>query len=301
MVRIFSDSEKQSIINEVTEKYPCNTQTQFNMYVEVIAGLRIINKILGNEWYQRATKEISTGDTPNEKKEHPIANYLSFKQPEKMVKLLNFANLLRNLYGKSTVEEKIQDYVRKEKRTTITTEKFNKVYTELKAANYFLDKGFRIQFLKERNDRKTPDFQVFAKDGSALVECKRKKEQKELLIESILDSARDANKQLKNSDIPGIIFIDIPLRPSEPRIIKKIEATSLGDVFAELETVHYILVSFEWSEKQYHATIPDLGRAYTKSYMVSYQNKMSDLKLSASLESVMRDITISPPRSLMAD
>ncbi|MDE2588083.1 MAG: hypothetical protein KGL95_00230, partial [Patescibacteria group bacterium] len=225
----------------------------------------------------------------------------SFEQPEKMIKLLNFANLLRNLYGKSNVEEKIQDYVRKEKRSTVTTEKFNKVYTELKAANYFLDKGFRIQFLKERNDKKTPDFQVFAKDGSALVECKRKKEQKELLIEGILDSARDANKQLKNSEIPGIIFIDIPLRPSEPKIIKKIEATSLGDVFPELETVHYILISFEWTEKQYHKTIPNLGRAYTKSHMFPYQNKMSDLKLSASLESVMLDITISPPRSLMAD
>ncbi|MDE2590023.1 MAG: hypothetical protein KGL95_10215, partial [Patescibacteria group bacterium] len=69
MVRIFSESEKQSIINEVAKKYQCKTQTQFNMYVEVIAGLRIINKILGNEWYQRARKEISEGNNPNAKKE----------------------------------------------------------------------------------------------------------------------------------------------------------------------------------------------------------------------------------------
>lgn len=294
---ILSDSEKQDVINEVTNKYPCRSEVEFKMYLEVIAGLRIINKILGDEWYQKARNEITQDN--NSSKKHPIANYLRLDQPEKMVRLLNFANFLRNLYGVSNVVEKIQDYVRKEKHTTITTETFNKIYTELKVANYFADKGFGIHFIKEQKEQKTPDFRVDARDGSALVECKRKKEQNELIIESIIDSVLDANEQLDDSEIVGIIYIDIPFQPSKPKVIKKFESTNLEDTFRYLNTVHYVLIGGENPIKLRHKTIPNLGRAATQTYMYSFQNKMSDLKLSPSLESAVTDITISRPRSLM--
>lgn len=299
MTGILSESEKQDIIKEVINKYPNSSEVQFKMYVEVIAGLRIINKILGDEWYQKAKNEILQ-ETDTSKK-HPISNYLRLDQPEKLVRLLNFANFLRNLYNVSNVVEKIQDYVRKEKRTTITTETFNKVFTELKAANYFADKGFRINFIKEERGKKTSDFRVDAKDGSALVECKRKKEQEKLIIESILDSILDANEQLTKSEIPGIIFIDIPFGEVKPEIIKKIEAVKLEDVYPQLKTVHYVLISGEMAVKQYHKTIPNLGRAYVHSYMFPYQNKMSEFRLSPSLESVLLDITISRPKPLLLD
>lgn len=297
MGKIFSESEKLSILNEAKRNQP-RSMAQFRMYCEIISGLRIINRFLGDNWYQKAKREILIGNS-NNKKEHPIANYLRFDQPEKMIKLLSFANYLRNLYGVSNVEEKIQDYVRKEKHTTITTEKFNKVYTELKAANYFSDKGFRVHFIKEQRNRKTPDFQVFAKDGSALVECKRKKDD-ELFVESLTNSILTANEQLRDYDIPAMIFVDIPI--SEGFQVKsKTREVSLDEVYTQLKTVHYVIIGGEGVVKAKHRTIPDLVRVATEGRWFSYENKMSDLKLSPSLESSVRDITISPHRFLMAD
>jgi len=294
MTNIFSEYEKQNIIDEVRTKYQYRSQVDFNSFVEVIAGLRIINKILGKNWYQRARNEIFNSNNPNSQKEHPISHYLTFKQPEKMVKLLNFANFLRNLFGKSNLEQRIQDYVRKEKRSAITIETFDKLYAELKIANYFIEKEFKIKFLKERKSKKTPDLQVIAADGSAVIECKRKKEQDDIIIESIIDSILDANSQLKNSEIPGIIFVDIPLRPTGPKAVKKFKATRLDSAYPQLKTVHYILLAGEWSLTQ-------PGRAYTNSHMFSFENKFSELKLSLSLENVMLNITHLPQRSLLED
>ena len=300
MDKIFSESEKLNILNEARKNQP-RSETQLRMYCEVIAGLRIINRFLGDNWYQKAKREILDG-TFNNKKEHPVANYLRFDKPEKMIKLLSFANYIRNLHGVSNVEEKIEDYVKRERHTTITTEKFDKIYTELKAANYFTDKDFRVNFIKEQRDRKTPDFQVFAKDGSALVECKRKKEQEKLIIDNILETVLDANEQLENAEIAGIIFVDIPFGDEvKPEIIKKVEATKLEDVFPHLDTVHYVIIGGEGVVKAKHRTIPNLVRVATEGHWFSYENKMSDLKLPPSLESSVRDITISRPRSLLAD
>ncbi len=299
MMGIFSVSEKNSIVNEVIKKYPIRS-VEYREFVEVIAGLRIINKVLGNDWYQKAKKDLLNKGSSQD--EHPIAKYLKFDQPEKKVKLLNFANFLRNLYGKSNLEQRIQEYVRKERRASISSEVFDKLYSELKAANYFSDKGFQVEFLKEKKLKKTPDLQINAKDGSALVECKRKKEQSTLSIEGVVDSVLDANEQMVDATMPGIIFIDIPIRPSGPKIVKKFEETKLDNAYPQLKTVHYILLSGEWSIVQPpDPSIKRPGRAYTKSHMFSFQNKMSDLRLPPSIESTMLDITTSAPRSLLVD
>jgi len=193
MTGVFSESDKKDIINEVKTNYQYKSEVEFNEYVQVIAGLRIINKILGNEWYQKAKNDIVKNTNSDSSKKHPIAYLLKFNQPEKMVRLLNFANFLRNLYGKTNLEERILDYVRKEKRTSITTENFEKLYTELKVASYFSQRDLQVKFLKEEKSRKTPDLQVDAKDGSAAVECKRKKYQESFFIESVIDSVLNAN------------------------------------------------------------------------------------------------------------
>jgi len=292
---VLTKDEKDDIVNEVKTKYQCSSQVQFSEYVEVIAGLRIINKVLGNEWYQKATNEMINDTNSLSARKHPIAELLRLNQPEKLVRLLNFANFLRNLHGKNNVDEKIQDYVRKEKRASITTESFEKIYTELKVANYFSQKGLEIKFLKEVKDSKTPDIQVDAKDGSAVIECKRKKYQESFFIESVIDSVLDANTQLIDSEFPGIIYVDIPITLSGPKVNAKFKNTNLETIYPQLKTVHYIMLAGEWS------IIAKPGYAYTKSHMVTYENKMSDLKLSPAIEDLMRDITYPPPRSLLED
>jgi len=81
---VFSESEKKAIINEVKTKYQYQSDTEFKSYVEVIAGLRIINKILGSEWYQRAADEME-GSEKSSLQDHPVRYYLKMDEPKKIV------------------------------------------------------------------------------------------------------------------------------------------------------------------------------------------------------------------------
>ncbi len=93
---IFSSEEKENVINEVRTKYNTTSDVQFKMYVEIIAGLRIINKVLGRDWYQKAESQIKSSDLESVE-EHPINHYLRLDKPEKMVQLMHFASCLRDL------------------------------------------------------------------------------------------------------------------------------------------------------------------------------------------------------------
>ncbi|MCH8916170.1 MAG: hypothetical protein IIA82_10080 [Thaumarchaeota archaeon] len=285
---VFSESEKEAIVAEVRTKYQCKSDIEFKSYVEVIAGLRIINKILGREWYQRAAEGIEDFDD-NSLQAHPIRYYLKMDEPKKIVRLLNFANFLRNLYGKCNLDEKIKEFTRKQKHAPITTESFNKLYTELKIASHFIENGFKVEFLKETKSKKTPDLKITANDGCALIECKRKKDDDEILVESLTNSILEANSQLEDSEIPAIIFVDIPIS-DDFQVKSKTREVSWDEIFLQLKTVHYVLVSGEWQ-----AVIP--GRVRTRSYMYSFENKTSELKLSPSIEDMVRDIKPTPLKS----
>lgn len=289
---VFTKSEKDAIIEEVKTKYPCNTDREFKQYVEVIAGLRIISKVLGNEWYKRAAEDIEES-SEGSLKEHPIKYYLRMDDPKKIVQLLNFANCLRNLHGKCNLGMKIKEYTRIRKRTPITTERFNKLYTELKVASHFVEKGFGVEFLKESKSIKTPDLKISAKDGCALIECKRKKDDDKIFVESIRDSIIAANSQLVDSEIPGMIFVDIPIT-EEFKVQSKTREVSWDELYPQLKTVHYVLISGEWQ-----SMVP--GRVRSRTYMYSFENKMSDLKLPASIEDVVRDIKPAPLKSSLLD
>ena len=278
---VLSESEKKEIINEVRTKYQYKSETEFKSYVEIIAGLRIINKILGKEWYQRATKEI-VGSEENSLQNHPIKYYLKMDEPKKIVQLLNFASFLRDLYGKCNLDEKIKEYTRKQKRAPITTEAFNKLYSELKIASHFVNNGFQVEFLKETKSKKTPDLKITANDGCALIECKRKKDDDEIFVESLTNSILDANSQLEDSEIPAMIFVDIPIS-EDLKVKSKTREVSWDEVFPQLKTVHYVLIAGEWQTLK-------PGRVRTLTYMNSFENKLSELKLPPSIEDIVRDI-----------
>lgn len=290
---VFSESEKKAIKDEVRKKYQCRSETEFKQYVEVIAGLRIINKILGREWYQRAAEGIEESEESS-LQDHPIKYYLKMDEPKKIVQLLTFASFLRDLYGKCNLDEKIKEYTRKQKRAPITTESFNKLHTELKIASHFVNKGFKVEFLKETKRKKTPDLKITANDGCALIECKRKKDDGEMFVESLTDSILAANSQLEGSKVPAMIFVDVPIS-DDLKVKSKTREVSWDEVFPQLKTVHYVLIAGEWQ-----TMVP--GRAHATTYMNSFENKMSDLKLPPSIEDIVRDIKPSPLKpSLLMD
>jgi len=286
---IFSKLEKNGIIEEVKTNYPSKTEQGFQYNLEVFTGLRIIKKVFGDEWFQRASQDI--GDTKMDPlQEPPIKYYLKMNEPKKIVQLLNFANFLRNLYGKCNLDEKIKEYTKKQNRASITTESFNKLHTELKIADYFLEKGFKVKFLKESKSKKTPDLKIISKDGDALIECKRKKDDGKILVDSIRESFSVAKEQLENSDLPGIIYIDIPIMKNF-KVSSKRREFQLDDLFLLSKNVHYLVLGGEWQE------ISEPGRVHTETFMYSYENKIADPKLSPSIEDVVRDI-VPPPQKL---
>ena len=91
-MHIFSKLEKDEIIEEVKTNYPSKTEQGFQYNLEVFTGLRIIKKVFGDEWFQRASQDI--GDTKMDPlQEPPIKYYLKMNEPKKIVQILNFANL----------------------------------------------------------------------------------------------------------------------------------------------------------------------------------------------------------------
>ncbi|HEY4680362.1 MAG TPA: hypothetical protein VIH04_03745 [Nitrosarchaeum sp.] len=289
---IFSQQEKESIIIGVQTKYQCSSDTEFKMYVEVIAGLQIINKVLGINWYNRAKQQIQDSDLESKQK-HPINHYLRLDKPENMVQLMHFASCLRDLYDTTNLAQKVKEFTGKRKNSPITVEDFDKFHTEIKVASVFVLKGFDVEFLKENKNKKTPDLKISGKDGSALLECKRKTIEGKFNVDSLLSSITTANQQLETSTLPGIIYIDIPLT-SNIKIGSKFREVSFNEIFPELKTVHYIVISGEWQEVI-------SGRARHTTFMYPYENKMSDRKLPPSIQDIFVDIHPPPNKPSLLD
>lgn len=278
---IFSQQEKKSIVNEVRTKYNATSDIQFKMYIEIIAGLRIINKVLGNEWYMKAESQIRDSNF-NSVEEHPISHYLKLDKPENMVQLMHFASCLRDLYDTTNLAQKVNEFTKKRKNAPITIEDFDKFHTEIKVASVFVRKGLSVSFVKEIKNKKTPDLKVSGKDGEASVECKRKTVDNKFSVDSLRASFTTANKQLESSKLPGIIYIDIPIK-SNIKIESKFRELSFNEIFPEILATHFIVIAGEWQQ-----VIP--GRARTITYMFSYENKMSELKLPPSVLDIVCDI-----------
>lgn len=304
-MKIFSEQEKNSIINEIQTKYQNQDQMDFENKVEILASLRIMDKFLGNEWYRKSGKwqtarkftkilGLKERGTLETSRPHPITKYLGTGQPDDVGRLVNFANFLRNLYGRSNVQEKLRDYVKKEKRAEIQTTPFDKMYFELKSASYYAQKNFRIEFIKERKRIRTPDLKIMGKDGHAYLECKRKEEQKEYSIKGIINSIRSAYDQLREQDSAGIITVELPMGKNFPRIELSSLTEQIHLIFPELPMVSYVIILGEgiWKEgEKVHFT--------TKSRSV--HNPHSIKSLPPSIEEVTKFMKSANQKSLLED
>ncbi len=98
---------------------------------ELWAAIYIIEKILGSDWYRRATKEIREKGAEQYNEENfqtPISFYLGKKTAEFYIRIIQFASFLTILIDRSNVEEKIRGYMRREKRSVVTRNIFDGLF-----------------------------------------------------------------------------------------------------------------------------------------------------------------------------
>ena len=280
MKKILNNQDKDDFISFLNMQNISSSNRNYKSYCEVLAAQRIIQKIFGEKWCEKINKNLEDSSC-NDLQLHPLDFYLTEKNPMKMMHLCHFGSILKSLYGKSNLEDKIQEFVKKQKYSAANTFSFNSLYTELKVANYFLKRGLNVTFLIEKKN-KTPDLLIHSNDGSAYVECKRKNFDEKLLVDNITRSVEEASSQLEGKELPGVVYVDTPLSKSI-KVISKFREFSFNELFLTFENIHYVVLGFQLDQK--------IGSMYgTQSFLYSYQNKTSEKKLSPSIEDLMKDI-----------
>lgn len=291
MKKILNKNDKEDFNSFLNKQkiYPSNNN--YKSYCEVLASQRIIQKLFGTNWCEKINKNLIDFSS-NNLELHPLDFYLTEKNPMKMMHFCHFGSILNSLYGKSNLENKITEFVKKQKYSPGNTFSFNALYTELKVAVYFLKRGMDVTFLIEEKS-KTPDLLITSTDGCAYVECKRKNFDEKLLADNIVRSVEEASSQLEDKKLPGIIYVDIPL--SKPiKVISKFREFSFTELFLTLKNVHYVVLGFQVDQK--------IGNRYhTQSFMYSFQNKTSDKQLPPSIKDLMQDIYSLEQKSILDD
>jgi hypothetical protein len=131
---------------------------------EIFAALRIIEKTLGHEWYEKALKNYVQQD--------------DVLQPS----FFNGTNNIKEKYSAwgssatqytTNVKIKIEDYVHQERRGEPTLENFQRFFFELKTAYFWIKNGFSVEFIP-KGKTETPDFKIVSPKGVTYIECKRK-------------------------------------------------------------------------------------------------------------------------------
>ncbi|MDE1843946.1 MAG: hypothetical protein KGI10_01300 [Thaumarchaeota archaeon] len=214
-MKLFSDPEKSQIQQDALRVAGKPDDPRHNHNVqELLMALQIILHVLGKEWYERAGKEMNASfdvQTLSRNNQSPISYYLGSGDPSKFIRLIAFAVFLKNLLGKTNIQTKLRAYAKenRKKDQVIPIDKFDSTYFELKVANYFLNGGFRVEFIKELRNEQTPDLRITSSSGSTLVECKKKRSKNSYSVSNITDTIHVANNQLESFNATGIIAIEI--------------------------------------------------------------------------------------------
>lgn len=212
---LISDEEKASI-KEFCKKAEDKKSAE-NMK-ELSAAMTIIENVLGRKWCIASTNKKyreTTSRLFDPKKKHPFSQILGREHwdPKIFSKLILFAHYITDLYDGEDFKEKITKYVRNESRSEVTYYAFESLFFELKVASLYHRSGMQVEFLRE-SIVPTPDLKIISKNGSAFLECKKKRYQT-YSISSILDTIKKANdEQLEPRQESGIIAIDLSLSDS---------------------------------------------------------------------------------------
>lgn len=208
----FSETEKQTFRLEAYETVE-DTKDQKGLHnlTEIYAAVFLIQKFLGMRWYTRAFSVIDTEKIGHSSRAEvpPISYYIGKRHSEKYIKIIKFGMYLKFLAGDSNFEGKIAEYVKEQekRKKDISTNLFDSTYFELKMAAFFARNGLEVNFIEEV-DSPTPDLEIVSKDGSIIVECKKKRYVK-YTIQSILGTIEQANNQLESFRHSGVIAIEL--------------------------------------------------------------------------------------------
>ena len=182
---ILNDEEKRAILWEASVLAEGETREVKRLVEEIRASLYIIEKLLGKEWCCKAKNFM---DVPNwvadsnfkdynylleQRKRPPLTALLKGEQPEGYFRIIEFAGFLRDLWGKSNIDEKIKEYEKQERRGALSFDHFNRLFFELKVAAYCKRKGLEVNFIPKQK-YPTPDLKISSPRGTSYIECKRK-------------------------------------------------------------------------------------------------------------------------------
>jgi hypothetical protein len=211
--------------------------------IELQAALRIIEKLLGADWYNKACENNSK---LGQDRVGPIAALL-MDRPFGKDKIIHFAEFMRVLWGNNTnIENKIDNYMAaREKNGDISLAHFNRLAFELQVASLFKNLGIDVYFLpqqKGKNMKKLPEFKLSSLQGTTYVECKKKDAACDL-EKKILTNCQLIEKQLiiKMHELKMNYLVEITIQ----REIKN------SDVPLVIQAVNSVMEKKESCSKQY--------------------------------------------------
>lgn len=184
---------------------------RFNL-IELGISLRIIQRVMGKDWYEKVLKQFSPGTkikTRDYKRlvrredVHPLSEALWSGLPENYIRIISLAYFLEKLWkvdDSNNIFEKIKE---------LRQFGFEKTYFELKCACYYERKECQVEFIK-RKDGKTPEFKIISNGEFAIAECKKKSKDSF----GVRDNLQKASDQIEAYGGPGIVFIE--LSPDHP-------------------------------------------------------------------------------------
>jgi len=246
-MEILDDKEKTFILKQSEHYLPDRQKYENNLIF--LSALRIINIVLGKEWYnksstgfvdERGLRQIDT------QKQHPISKLLSNGEPNSIVRLVMFANYIQNLYDGPDFIEKIRKYVKDEKRTEITFNKFLSTSFELRMACLHKQNSLKIEFVRESNIP-SPDLKIVGKNGFAFLECKKKRPRDDFSLSSILNTIKKTNdEQIYPRKAAGIIAIDLSLKETIYGSYKDEISNSIQILLKDMPLVNFVEIYNEY-------------------------------------------------------
>lgn len=248
---LFGEEGRKAIKNWVKKHDPDeHDDKRIENFTELAAAKSIIMNFLGDKWWFVAVKELLEKRKVETSSQNLSAiSYYLDRKPEKSIRIVHFAALIKELVGKSNVLQKLKHYSKQGIRKKISKDLFDSTFFELKMAAYYSSKKFLVEFIKESNRKPLPDFKVISKNGYAYVECKKKRTQKQYSISGFLDSINAAYKQLESVNDIGIIAVEI--------FLENENKTNLQTIFDKIQThitklplVQFVIIVGEYIIKE---------------------------------------------------
>lgn len=211
---------------------------------EILGAMTIIENALGREWCLASTNKQFRENKRrlfDSGKDHPLSKLLGAKEMESwhISQIIGFAACLENLSDIEGFKEKIKKYVGKKPSTEITFHDFESLFFELRVANSYKNSGLEVDLLKE-NNVPTPDLRIQSNNGSALLECKKKRYDN-YSLSSVLDTIRKTNdEQLEPRGESGIIAVDLSLSPELFEIKKEELVGKILLLIKDMKLVNFV-------------------------------------------------------------